>query len=504
MSFESNNFKVVRKTHLPKGEISVNCVVNADGEIARVQAVSIFATDDNQEVSEGNVSFTGHVDICMIYSLENGEVASAFSSCPISSKFADDSIRAGEKAIIKLRVIDYNIDSVSGSEARISITLEQSGILISSEQINALSTADDDVCVKEEDISVVRFIGSATSQANETLEHSHRQKVKKVLGTETGVIVKNTEAGINFVSVSGDIFTKVLFIDEDDRFDSVQLYDSFKEELEIEGATRESLVEAFAKILNSDVKVEVEDEDRGTKIIINVPFSITALAYEEISIKTIEDLYSLTHEMEVSTESFNMSKLLPLEFVDGKIDGSLTLDESQPRVDKILFTFGSSAEITNASVQNGEITIDGIAKTCVVYLNDESSSISSVEIEVPFSISDKTKANDETMLNVDAVLTDVDVVVKKGRELFFDAKIKAIVSLSDDDVSAVISSADIGEKLPDPDCAMQVVFAKEGDTLWDVAKSSRVRESDVARQNPELSFPLQSNSDVLIFYQKAK
>lgn len=504
MSFESNNFKVARKTFLPKGELNVDCTVNADGEIARVHAVSIFATEDNQEVSEGMVSFTGHVDVCMIYSLENGEVSSAFSSCPISSKFVDDNIKAGEKAIIKLRVIDHSINSVSGSEAKIGVSLEQSGLLISSEQINSLDSVDDGICVKEEEISVVRFIGSASSQPTETLQHSHRDKIKKVLGTETGIVVKNTEAGANFVSVSGDIFARVLFVDEDDRFDSIQLYDSFKEELEIEGVTRESMVEAFAKILNSDVKVEVEDEDKGSKLVVTVPYDVTALAYEEISIKTIEDLYSLTHEMEVSTESFNMSKLLPLEFVDGKVDGSLTLDDSQPRVDKILFTFGSSAEVTNASVSNGEINIEGIAKTCVVYLNDESGSISSVEIEVPFSISDKTKANSETMLSVDAILTDVDVAVKKGREIFFDAKVKAIVSMSDDTVSAIISSANVGEQLPDLDCAMQVVFAKEGDTLWDVAKSSRVRECDVAKQNPELTFPLQANSDILIFYQRAK
>ncbi len=504
MSFESNNFKVVKKTFLPKGELSVDCVVKTDDEIARVQAVSITATEDNQEVSEGVVSFTGHVDICMIYSLENGEVASAFSSCPISSKFVDEGISAGEKAIVKLRVVDHNIDSVSGSEAKINVTLEQSGILISSEQINSLTSADSDVCVKEDEISVVRYIGSASSQPTETVEHSNRQKIKKILGTETGVAVKNTEAGAGFVSVGGDVFTRVLFVDEDDRFDSVQLYDSFKEELEIEGVTRESMVEAFAKILNSDVKVEVEDEERGSKIKVAIPFNVTALAYEEISIKTIEDLYSLTHEVEVSTESFNMSKSLPIEFVDGKIDGSLTLDENQPRIDKILFTFGSSVEVTNATVSNGEIVVEGIAKTCVVYLNDESGAISSVEIEVPFSILDKTKATSETMLNVDAVLTDVDVVVKKGREIFFDAKVKAIVSLSEDMICAVISSADMGDTLADPDCAMQVVFAKEGDTLWDVAKSSRVRESDVARQNPELSFPLQQNSDILIFYQRAK
>ena len=504
MSFESNNFKVVRKSCLPKSELNLNCTVTAEGEIARVQAVSISAFDDNQEVSEGSITFTGHVDVCMIYSLENGEIDSAFASCPFSSKFSSDEISGGERAIIKLRVVDHSIDAVSGNEAKIGISLEQSGILISSEEVSGLSSTDDDVCLREDEISVVKFVGSASSQVSETIEHSHRQKIKKVLGTETGVIVRNAEPGVNFVSVSGDVFARILFVDEDDRFDSVQLFDSFKEELEIEGVTRESMVEAFARTNNSGVKVEIEDEERGSKLVATLPFEVTAFAYEEISVKTIEDLYSLTHEVEISTESFNMSRLLPIEFVEGKIDGSLSLDESQPRVDKILFTFGSSAEVTNTAVSNGELTIEGIAKTSVVYLNDESGTISSVELEVPFSISDKSKATEESIVSVDAILTDVDVAVKKGRELFFDGKIKAIVTLSEDAVSAVITGATLGEEIPERDYAMQVVFAKEGDSLWDVAKASRARESDIARQNPELSFPLAENSDVLIFYQNAK
>ena len=504
MSFETNNFKVVRKSRLPKSELSLDCSVTVEGEIAKVYAVSITAFDDNQEVSGGTVSYTGHVDVCMIYGLESGEVGSAFATCPFSSKFESDAIDSGERAIIKLRVVDHNIDSVSGNEAKISITLEQSGILISSEQIGCLTSADDDVCVREDEISVIRFVGSGSSMASETLEHSHRDKIKKVLGVEAEVLVRDVEAGVNFVSVSGDVMTRVLFVDENDRFDSVQLFDSFKEEVEIEGVTRESLAEAFAKVNSSAVKVEIDDQERGSKLVVTVPFETLAFAYEEISVQTIEDLYSLTHEMEVSTETFSMSRLLPMEIVEGKIDGTLSLDESQPRVDKILFTFANSVEVTNTSVENGEITIEGIAKSSVVYLNDETGSLNSVELEIPFAISDKTRATQDTIISADAILTDVDVAVKKGRELLFDAKVKALVLLSDDDVSAVITGASAGDELPKRDFAMQVVFAKAGDSLWDVAKLNKVKESEIARQNPQLSFPLQENSDVLIFYKNVQ
>lgn len=314
-------------------------------------------------------------------------------------------------------------------------------------------------------------------------------------------MVRSTEAGSNFVSVGGDVITKVLFVDENDKFNNIQIVDSFKEEIEIESVSRDSVVEAVANVNSSGIRIEVEEEANGSKIVAQVPFDILALAFEETSVNMISDLYSTKNEMEISSQTFTMSKTLNMEFVEGKVDGSLTIDDSQPRVDKILFTFGSSAQVTGTSVEDGEITIEGLAKTTVVYLNDEQSSFNAVEIEVPFAITDKTKATEQSLLLTNAILTDVDVVVKKGRELFFDGKIKAIVTISSDEVSAVISSAKEGEPLAERDYAMQLVFAKQGDSLWDIAKMNRVKESMIASQNPNVVFPLQENKDIIIFYQ---
>lgn len=501
MSFENNNFQVVRKSRLPKGEFTLSCNVSADGEIAKVFAVSLNAYCENQELTNGVVSYSGHVDVCMIYQLETGEVGSAFSSCPFSSKFEDESIVSGERAIINLKVIDHSIDAVSGNDATIGMVIEQSGVLVQNAEVRSITSNDQSVCLKEEEVSVIRLIGSATASAVETAEHSTREKVKKILGSESSVIVKSAEAGVNFVSVGGDVVTKVLYLDENDKFENVQIYDQFKEEIEIEGVTRESLIEAVSALNNACVKIEVADDDKGSRITATVPFEITAYAFEETALNMVVDLYSTESEMEISTESFNMTKPVAMECVEGKVDGSLTIEDEQPRVDKILFTFGSTAQVTNTYVEGGELNIEGIAKTTVVYLNDELSTFNAVEIEVPFQISDKTRATESSMLLTNAILTDVDVAVKKGREIFFDGKVRAIVAISDDEVSAAISEAREGEIYEARDCAMELVFAKEGSSLWDIAKMNRVRESLIAEQNPNVIFPLQENSDLVIFYQ---
>ena len=503
MSVENNNFNVVKKVALPKSEFNVACTISAEGEIAKVFALSHEAYIENQEVTNGVVSFSGHIDVCMIYQLESGEIGSAFSSCPFSSKFEDDQIQSSEQAMIKLDVIDHSIESISGSEAVISLLVEQSGILVESVQINCAEFDDESICVKEDEVVISKYIGSAKASLNQTLTYQSREKIKKILASQSYAMVKNTEAGSNFVSVSGDVCTKILYIDEDDKFYNIEISDSFKEEIEIEGVSRESAIEAFANVNSSAVSVSVEEGDGGSKIVVQVPFEILALAFEESLTNMVSDVYSTKNEMQISSQSFSMSKTLSMQIVDGKVDGSLVVEQDQPRVDKILFTFASSAQVTGHSIEDGEINIEGIAKTTVVYLNDEQNSLNAVEIEVPFAVSDKTKASQQSLIFAKAYLTDVDVAVKKGRELLFDGKIKIVVAASEDEVSAVISEAKQGEPLAERDYAMQLVFAKQGDSLWDIAKINKVNQNLIANQNPDVVFPLQENKEIIIFYQNA-
>ncbi len=501
MAFENKSFKVLKKTRLPNGEISLTCKIAADGEVKKVFALSFNALASTQEITPGQVSYNGKLDICMIYQLDNDEIDSASSSCPFTSKFEDKAISTGEKAIISLKEVDHEIEAISGSEVTINVTLEQSGVLIETVDVNSIGCNDENICAKEEELSIVRYIGSGSAQAQEVAERGTREKVKKVLGSQTSVIVKEAEPSTNFVAVSGDVVTNVLYIDENDKFSTIQVYDAFKEEIEIEGVSRDSFVEATSFVNADNVKVSVDNDDKGGKISVSTTFEITAYAFEESGLNMVVDLYSTQNEIEVSTESFNMSRPKVMECIEGKIDGSLTIDQEQPRIDKILFTFGSSAQITNTYVSGDELILEGIAKTCVVYLNDDEGSQNSVEIEVPFQISEKTKASENATLLSSAILTDVDVVAKKGRELFFDGKVRAIVQICEDEVSAVISDAKEGEALNERDYAMQLVFAGQGATLWDVAKMNRVKENVIAEQNPNVIFPLQENQQIIIFYQ---
>ena len=119
----------------------------------------------------------------------------------------------------------------------------------------------------------------------------------------------------------------------------------------------------------------------------------------------------------------------------------------------------------------------------------------------PFTISDKFDCEDG-YIAVKAIICDADVVAKKGREIMFDAKIKATVYCCHDLLSGVISDANVEEEYGERNYAMEVVFAQRGKELWDVAKSARVKEEQILLQNPDVTFPIQDDVPLVLFYQR--
>ncbi len=500
MAFETNKFTVVKKKRLEKSTFNVECNVETNAEIDKILSVCHSAMQDTAEILNGVVNYTGYIDLCILYLTVDGEIGTLNSSCPFTGKFEDEFICVGDRIGIKVDVEDYSIESVTASNIKINCVCQQSGVLICDREVGNITTGDEDICVKEDEILVDTLLGQAKESFVVSTEFSIKEPVKKVITSDSQVYVKNVESGVNFVSVGGEVVTKILYLTENDRFETAYTTENFKEEVELEGVTREAVSEATANIRKSAVKCQLDTSEKGVEVKIEVPVDLSVTSYIEKQQVVVKDIYSTTTELNVSTESFEMSKEMPCDLFEEKIDGTLTLDENSPRVDKIMFVGGSNLTVTNAYVKGGEVFVEGVTKTNVVYLNDETNSLYSVVVEVPFVVSDKTDCEDNTQISVNVVLTDVDVVVKKGREFLFDAKLKVTVNKFCDITSAVISGVDVGEPVLEHDCAIELVFASAGQTAWDIAKSIRVKEETVVFQNPELSFPLEKDENVVVFY----
>lgn len=502
MSLEINKFSVARKKRLEKQQFSVECNISTEVEIDKILSVCHSAQVETVEVLNGTINFSGSIEVCLLYSTADGEIGTINSSCPFASKYEDKDAKVGEKVFIKVAVDEGRIETVSASNIKLVCECVQSGTIVFAGEVSKLCPGEG-ICAKEDEILVNVLIGDASETFVVESQLSIREPVKKVLFSDCQVAVKTVESGTNFVSVGGEVVSRILYLTEKDRFETAYVSEPFKEEVELEGVSRDSVGEVYACIKKNMVKCEVEQLERGLDVKLSTPVLLKVFAYEEKTENVVKDLYSTKCELEVSTESFEMTKQLVSESFESKIDGSFVLDSSQLRVDKVMFVGGVNLCVTNSYLKGGEIFVEGVTKTNVIYLNDETNALHSVTIELPFVVSDKADVDcQDGQVEVDVAICDVDVIVKKGREFYFDAKLKINAQYYCSQIGATISYAKQTTQYQESDCAIQLVFATAGQTAWDVAKMIKVEEEMIYLQNPEVVFPLERDENLIVYYQK--
>lgn len=264
MAVETNKFSVVKKKRLDKSQFNVECNVSCDVEIDKILSVCHSAQAESAEILNGVVNYAGNLDVCILYSTVDGEIGTINSSCPFSSKFDDQNIKVGDKVSIVVDVEDYSVDNVGSNNIKINCTCVQSAILIMNREVNYVRSGDDNMCMKEDEIIVDVFVGEAKEIFAVESEFSIKEPVRKLLLTDSQVTVKSVESGVNFVSVGGEVITRLLYLTEKDRFESCYVTETFKEEVELEGATRESVSEAVATVKKNAVKCELDSDEKAS------------------------------------------------------------------------------------------------------------------------------------------------------------------------------------------------------------------------------------------------
>ena len=502
MSFEMNKFDVVKKKQLEKSQFEVECNVDANAEVSKILAINHSVQVEKIDVGNGEINYQGFINLSMLYATNENEIGSLNSICPFVSKFLDAELKAGMVVEINVKVENADVTSVSDGFIKVLCKCEQSGEIISVKTIETAVPSDEHMCKKEDEISVNTFIGKVKENFDVDSVVEIKEPLKKLVYADSNVFVKNVECGVNFVSITGEVVTKMLYLSANDRFETCYINESFKEEVSLEGVTRESVAEARARA-NKAPSVTIEETEKGAKIEIKTPICVEVFAYQEKEERVVKDLYSTTHKLKATTSSFDMTQNLCNENFETKIDGALTLDGNKPRVDKLMFTSPSNVNITNYYLKDGEIYVEGIVQTNVIYLNDELGELFSVLMEVPFVVSEKTSVeNEQASINVQVMICDVDVVVKKGREFLFDAKLKVNVCYDCEKMGAVITKVEQEEEYPERDYAMELYFGQNGQNSWDIAKEMRINEDELLAQNPETNFPLAQDENLILFYQK--
>lgn len=504
MAETNQKISVVNKRMLGSVQNNIECRISSMEQKVvglLMSSAKVEVTGCEPLVKEANVS--GKVIIDILYKSENDEIASATSAFAFSTKVEGD-FEPSIYTVATAEIEDCQIDGVSEDEVRFVVTSTINVLGYPQTELEVASS-NDDCCVKMSHNSATRLTKTSNQKLSDTLTFDLKDKIKKVLRVDVQTICKDVQAGNGYVSLCGEDLVDVLYVEDDvePKLKSASFVHQFGEELEVGGVTKDSLIDQFISLNYDGVTNTLEQNEEGTKIVVNREANVQICAFEKFDFETIEDVYSLTHTTLVSTNSYEYLAPQKQMFFQNKIDGTVTAGDNTPRIDKVLENAANMLKVVASYVQDDEIVIQGTMQTTVLYLNDENSSIESIEVEIPYEVKQRIEEIDGAMIDVKCAVDNVDVVAKRGKDIFVEAEVKTYVGVYSTQTGAAITKVELQDELPPKTGAMEIYFATAGQTLWDIAKEMVEDVETLAKFNPELPQVMTGEEKIVCYRKKS-
>lgn len=494
--------EVVRESEIgTKREILEFSVVLPETDVSKILSASASVTIDKFEALLGELSFSGEACLNLVYALEDGTISSHKTCQDFNGKF--ESLAIDPSTLVKIlpNILEIQVENGTGNSIKVKVLLENTFFAMKNQEINVFENTDDNVFVKESEMTLSKHKSRNCSTFSQTSIFETKVPVKNILNITSGAIIGKVDVLDEIVVFEGEVITKVLYSSNEDnsRLICLSNKDIFREEIEDANAERENLVWAGATVLQKEIEETIDSENKTIEIAI--PIKICYDLFENKTIKTTADAFSTTNELNLTTEAFITTEVVGNETFDNKIDGTISLNEQALRVDKILAVDGAYLTTISENFENGELKSEGLVHLNLIYLNDDEESTNAVSLEIPYSFKEKISAESPARVQTKSQIVEIDASVKRGKDIYIDGKIKTEVWILKDKENAIITEAQIGEAFEERDGAVEIYFAQEGKTMWDVAKDMKVSEEILKQQNPEVVEPFGQSEKIVFFNQ---
>ena len=285
------------------------------------------------------------------------------------------------------------------------------------------------------------------------------------------------------VVVKGKINTSLLYVRENCCYEHYDFEIPFTEVIDWDIVEEDSECEILYNVMESEFRI-ADDMHNGEKGVSSHIVVQVFLRQEKCSnIEYISDCYSTDYNCSFEYAEIVCEEVLERPMLSTIQKQIVEKKEKMPEISGV-YTTVAKPHITSTDIQNGKITVIGATTVYVLYTsNDLRFPLSSISEEVPFSYTiDCTKASKDTdvLLNIECEHVSCTLNSANSVEVRCGIGIKGkIVKKSNIKLVSDITILDKHIK----DKSMNIYFAKDNDSLWEIGKHYNVKCGDIAACN---------------------
>lgn len=480
-------------------QTTVDCdviVPDTNPDIKKVLEVSGYVTVIEKSIRSGKVYIQGTVNMTVLYS-PDGETANKVKSLSCTQEFnhSSDNIRSSDNAFIiaDIESESFKCSMINSRKINLRCILGINVKVIEPYEFDAAIYCDaqSDICMKTQKLRLCNISSSSENKIviceqvelptgspsiSEILRASVSPESSEIILTENTVLAKGN-AKICFLYTSLD----------DGSVQSAEYTVPFEESLDIPGTEED--MEAEIDYTLSDIYCEIRDDSDGEPRIFGFELELSASVR---SIKLIEpeiicDAYSLNCNAKLLSQPIILEQLTGSNTAQLTHKVSVDIPESLPGIKKVC-DVSAYASVDKISAENGETTVFGKVKSCILYTTDDAdmplcSFCSTSDFSHTLS---SASADTETVCDAKIFTEHLSYSMSGSSNLDLRIVLGLSIRCFKETEPAPVTEIELIEEESVKKPCIIIYFVQKGDTLWSIAKKYKTTVAALTECN-ELS-----------------
>lgn len=461
-------------------QVETDCIVNdVKPDVLNVISTNGVVNIYKKDVMDGKIRIDGAINTYIIYLADDNEstIRSLNTSLDFTEIIDMDNAKENMDSKIEITVKNFDTKIINGRKLNIKANLDISVAIYSNEAcdvITGVSNAENfQILNSTQKITSLVGKGSNKVSAKDTIAIDTADELAEIMNVNIDIVDEEIKISYNKVLSKADARIEIMYLTEDNRINTASTKIPIMGFVDIQNINENCDCEVQNCLSNLVVKPDSTEHS----ISVDAEIEVICAAYETKQIDVIEDLYSITSDIEFEKKEIN-------SITDrNKINGLHTLNENIriPELTGRVLDIQTKPTINSAQIRNGKVIYEGNLNLTILF--EQGNGINARNVDLPFNhevLSDKIDENS----NIDTVvkIKQNDFIVKDG-VIEVAVGIEFNISEQKSQKMNMIEGISLEESKECCNYSMVIYFVKPGDTLWKIAKMFKSTVEDIARLN---------------------
>ncbi|MBQ4129555.1 MAG: DUF3794 domain-containing protein [Ruminococcus sp.] len=344
---------------------------------------------------------------------------------------------------------------------------------------------DCDLQVKHKNllISDLNAICQEQFSVSEDINVSTQPPVEAMLSYEVFSNITELKSIHNKIMLNAELTLRALYISDLDKgtIEHLSYVFPINKIFDCDGVMDDTVNVVELEIMSSDLHIRNDNLNDGSLLALDVKMCFSEIGYNNKNVSIIDDAYSTNYLVEQNRTSLNCEANHNLKNFTHIVKSTVSLDSI--KISKILDFYSEGVFLTPLIADN-TLTLSGKTNICI--LLEDSDKVPnyierSIELDYKPEINDSfDKAN---LLSSKVHSISYRLIDDNTIEIRLELKMRALLCETVNESPVTFVQAKEDSKIKSDDCSLILYFAEKGESLWEIAKMYKTKESLLITEN---------------------